>query len=390
MGAGMGSTDASGKTVNRRAFLVSAGALAASIGLVACGTAAPTAAPPATQPPPTSPPKPAPTTAPAAPKPTAAPAAAAAPASTVPPGSKLTAAVVSTSWTVRAVQLVPAAKGWWKDYGLEVATPVVGPGNAHMAAFIGGSIDFSININTDLIARTNQQGEKIYAVAGSSNKINYVLFGASNVKTFDDLKGKTVAIEGPASSTEYLVRDLAAKHNLEPGKDFQFVTIAGTVQEREQAVLGGAAAAALGTNSDWPTLKERGLNWLGDLAEVYPDFQQAVIAARGEVMDKQPTASVALLKGLIRSYQFLLDPANEQEVLQVLEQNDVSVDEANFSELLQLQRPLWPADGSLNLKGLEVVVKREQDAKRLPDTYDWHQLMRDEPLKQAQKELGLS
>jgi ABC-type nitrate/sulfonate/bicarbonate transport system substrate-binding protein len=209
------------------------------------------------------------------------------------------------------------------------------------------------------------------------------------VKTLDDLKGKTVAIEGPASSTEYLVRDLAAKHNLEPGKDFQFVTIAGTVQEREQAVIGGAAAAALGTNSDWPTLKGKGLNWLGDLSEVYPDFQQAVIAARGDVLDKQPAASVALLKGLIRAYQFLLDPANEKDLLQILKQNDVTVDEPNFSELLQLQRPLWPADGSLNLSGLELVVKREQDAKRLPDTYDWHQMVREEPLKQAQKELGL-
>ena len=393
MGSG---NDSNRAPVSRRAFLLSASAIVASIGLAACGTSTQPATPAATQAPaPTSPPAPAATTAPAAaptaaPKPTAGAAAApAAATSVVPPGSKLTAAVVSTSWTVRAVQLVPAAKGWWKEYGLEVATPVVGPGNAHMAAFIGGSIDFSMNINTDLIARSNQQGEKLYAVAGSSNKINYVLFGSPNVKTFDDLKGKTIAIEGPASSTEYLVRDLTTKHNFEAGKDFQFVTIAGTVQEREQAVLGGAAAAALGTDSDWPTLKAKGLNRLGDLSEVFPDFQQAVIAARGDVLDKQPAASVAFLKGLIRSYQFLLDPKNEKEVVQILKQSDVTVDEANFGELIAIQRPLWPADGSLNLKGVEVVVKREQDAKRLPDSYDWHQLVRDQPLKQAQKELGL-
>jgi hypothetical protein len=41
------------------------------------------------------------------------------------------------------------------------------------------------------------------------------------------------------------------------------------------------------------------------------------------------------------------------------------------------------------MTGPELVVKREQDTKRLPDTYDWHQMVRDEPLKQAQKELGV-
>ncbi len=387
------------RPVSRRAFLRATGLIAATVGLAACTSAAPSAnAPAATQPPAAKPTAaPAPTTAPA---PAAAPGAQASPAaakpttapvaaSKVPPGSKLTAATVSTSWTVRAVPLVAAAKGYWKDYGLEVATPVVGPGNAHMAAFIGGSIDFSLNINTDLIARSKAQGEKIYAVAGSSNKINYVLFGAPNVKTWDDLKGKTVAIEGPASSTEYLVRDLVAKHNLEPGKDFQFVTIAGTIQEREQAVVGGAAGAALGSNSDWPTLKAKGLNWLGDLSEVYPDFQQAVTAARGDVLDKQPEASVAFLKGMIRSFQFLQDPKDDQEVLQVLKQNDVTVDEANWMELMSLQRPLWPSDGGLNMKGTELVVKREQEGKRVPDSYDWHQMVRDDALKQAQKELGI-
>ncbi len=380
-----------GQAVNRRTFLRASSLVAAAIGLAACAPAAP-AQPTATS----APAKPAATqAAPAAsPAPASSPAASPAPspvaASKVPAGSKVTAATVSTSWTVRAVPLVATAKGYWKELGLTVDTPVVGPGNAHMAAFIGGSIDFSLNINTDLVARPNAQGEKLYAVAGSSNKINYVLFGASAIKTWADLKGKTVAIEGPASSTEYLVRDLAAKHNMEPGKDFQFVTIAGTIQEREQAVIGGAAGAALGSNSDWPTLKGKGLNWLGELAEVYPNYQQAIIASRGDLLDKQPEASVAFLKGMIRSFRFLQDPNNDQEVLQILKQNDVTVDEANWTELMSLQRPLWPADGGLNLSGVELVVKREQEAKRLPDTYDWHQLVRDQPLKQAQKELGIS
>lgn len=309
----------------------------------------------------------------------------------VPPGSKLTAATVSTSWTVRAVPLVAAAKGYWQEQGLEVATPVVGPGNAHMAAWIGGHIDFSLNINTDLVVRSNAQGEKLYAAAGSSNKINYVLFGAANVKSWNDLKGKTVAVEGPASSSEYLVRDLAAKHNLVPGKDFQFVTIAGTVSEREQAVIGGAAGAALGTGSDWPTLRLKGLNKLGDLSEVYPNFQQAIIGARGEVLDKQPEASIAFLKGIVRSFQFLQDPKNDKEVLELLKSKEqLSVDESQWSELMSIQRPLWPANGGLNMSGLELVVKREQEAKRLPDTYDWRQFVRDQALKQAQKELGIA
>ena len=309
---------------------------------------------------------------------------------TVPPGSKVVAATVSTSWTVRVVPQVATVKGYWKDQGLAVDIPVVGPGNTHMAAWIGGSIDFSLNINTDNVARANATGEKLYAVAGSSNKINYVLYSAANIKTWDDLKGKTVAIDTPQSSVEYLVRDLVAKHGLTPGTDFQFVTVAGTVTEREQAVTGGAVGAALGTDSDWPTLEPKGLHRLGQLSDVYPDYQQAIMGGRGPVIEQQPAATVAYLKGLVKTFQFIKDSKNDDEIYQILKDTEkLSLAKADFVEQLNIQRPLWPDHGELNLTGVQTVVKREQDAGRIDKSYDWHQLVRTDPLDQALKELGI-
>lgn len=355
--------------LTRRSFLIAVG----GAGLAAC---APSGSSPATS-------ASAATTA-------AASAAGTAAVTKVPPGSKVTAATVSTSWTVRVVPQVATVKGYWKEQGLAVDIPTVGPGNTHMAAWIGGSIDFSLNINTDNVTRANAAGEKLYAVAGSSNRINYVLYSAANIKTWADLKGKTVATDTPQSSVEYLVRDLTAKHGLTPGKDFEFVTIAGTVTEREQAVIGGAVGAALGTDSDWPTLQPKGLNRLGELVEVYPDYQQAIMGGRGEVLDKKPEASIAYLKGLIRTFQFLKDPKNDDEIYQILKDTEkLSISRADYGQQVQIQRPLWPGQGELNLTGVQVVVKREQDAGRVDKAYDWHKLVRDDVLKRAQQELGI-
>ncbi len=298
-------------------------------------------------------------------------------------------ASVSTSWTVRMAPLVAKEKGYWAQEGLtNVELTVVGPAPTHMAALIGGGFDFSINLSTDTLARSNAQGEKVYAVAGSTNGPNYTLFG-KGVSSVADLKGKVIATDAPGGTGELLTLDILKKYGLQKS-DVNLVPVAGTIEEREQAMMTGVATAALGSVADLPRLRQGGAVALANVSEIYPNYQFAVTAARGAILDEHPDTAVAFLKGLIRGFAFLQDPANEREILDILKKNDVSVDEKDWSEMLQLQRPLMTRDGSLNPEGTNIVLQREIDAGRIPAGYTAQQLIRSDVLDKAQKELGIT
>lgn len=256
-----------------------------------------------------------------------------------------------------------------------------------MAAVIGGSIDYSVNLNTEGTARANAKGDKIFGIAGSTTKPNYALF-ARGVNSIAELKGKTIATDTPGGAAESVVIDIIEAKGLKRN-EVTLVPVAGTIEERMKPMLTGATTAALASVSDWPTLRPQGVKQLATLEEVFPDFQFALTVSRGEMLDKHPDTTVAFLKGMIRGFQFVQDPKNDEEVARVLKKHDIRVDDANFKELIHIQRQLMTTDGSANRKGTEVVLKRMMDTRELPADYKVDQLLRLEFLEQAQKELGL-
>ena len=303
---------------------------------------------------------------------------------------KVTLASVSNSWTVTAVPLVAIEKGFFREEGLtDLEFKIVGPATTHIGAFVGGSIDFSINLSTDTLMRANASGGDVYAIAGSTNGNSYVLYGGPGIQKLTDLKGKLTATDAPGGTGELLTADILRAAGLVPGVDVQYVPVAGTISERVQAMLTGTTQAALGTISDWPMLQDQGVSILGRASDIYPDYQFAVLAASGKMLDQHPDTVKAFLKGMIRAWRFLDDPANDAEAARILKKHEIPFDEAKWSQLIAIQREFWPApDGTVNEKGVEVILKREQEVGRVPADYTIEQLLRLEPLKAAQQEMA--
>lgn len=304
---------------------------------------------------------------------------------------KVTIASVSNSWTVVTVPYVAMDKGFFEEFGLkDIEYKIVGPATTHVSAFVGGSIDFSVNLSTDTLLRANAGGGEVFAIAGSTNGNSYVLYGGKGITSIQDLKGKLAATDAPGGTGELLTADIIRAGGLEPGKDVQYVPVSGTLTERVQAMLSGTTQAALGTISDYPMLKEQGVTILGRASDIYPDYQFAVLGASGNMVDNYPETVTAYLKGMIKAWQFLSDPSNDAEVLSILKARDVPVDESLWPELIAIQREFWPVkDGSPNVKGIEVVLEREIEVGRVPADYTVDRLLRLDPLEKAQRELGL-
>lgn len=302
--------------------------------------------------------------------------------------ASVTAASVGPDWTVQLPTRVAEAQGYWAEEGLDVEITFVGPAPAHAAALIGRGFDFSINLSTDTLLRANSTGESVYAIAGSSNVPIHGIF--TPFESIDDLRGQTVITDAPGGTAELLTIDILTHHGIDPA-EVSFVPVSGAQEARVQAVLTDVGDAALGSVTDEPRLNAEGLNMVATVEEVYPVYQWAVIAAHGDLIDEHPDTVVAFLKGMIRAWEYIQDPANEDEILEILQAIDSNVEVVaeSWTESIGIQRSLLTTDGSLNLDGVEVVLERELRFERVPADYSVDQVLRLDPLEQAQAELGL-
>jgi ABC-type nitrate/sulfonate/bicarbonate transport system substrate-binding protein len=300
----------------------------------------------------------------------------------------VTAAAVSTHWSVTLGPAVALSKGYWREQGLDVKFTVVGPAATHVAAFAGGSFQFSINLTTDTMARAATRGARIYAIMGSTNQNQYVLFGRSEIKRIADLKGKRIAIDTVGGPMDFFSQRALSTVGLGV-RDVVLVPVAGTIEVRVNAMLAGATDATVASISQWPMLRPQGINLLFRMRSLYPDWQTAVNGAHGDILEKNPAAVKGFIKGMIRAYQFMKDTRNNAELLQIAKDAKITVEEQQWGEALAIQRDFWPADGALNVKGTELVLQRERDDGRISKDFTLEKFIRLKPLEEAQRELGL-
>ena len=75
-----------------------------------------------------------------------------------------------------------------------------------------------------------------------SNKLEYSVFAAPEIKTVQDLKGKIVTGTRPGASADSALRLILRKWGLEPGKDVIFISVGESQQGRMNALKRGSVS----------------------------------------------------------------------------------------------------------------------------------------------------
>ena len=134
-------------------------------------------------------------------------------------------------------------KGFYKDNGLDTLTIMAQP-QVGVQGLIGGSFDFSQILGASTTAIMRGVGLKIVMVFDS--KPQFWLFGAPDIKTLQDVKGKTVAIQTIGGASGHMTRELLSKSGIDPQRD---VTIQVIPLEGRLAALGSGGVAATVVNA---------------------------------------------------------------------------------------------------------------------------------------------
>ncbi len=209
----------------------------------------------------------APASATAAPKPAASAAAvpSASPAAAAPAPVGATRIVASYSNQVADDLPLWMAResGIFARHGLDVEDQLMNS-TTGMAALLSGQTQFAL-IGGSEVVNADAGGADVVMIATLSPYYIFSLEVPDAVKSFDDLKGKTLGVAGAGGSIDIALRKTLTAHGLDPARDVSIVSTGSTVNA-VAALLSGGISGTMLHPPDSNSVETKGFHPLVDMA----------------------------------------------------------------------------------------------------------------------------
>ncbi|MES5100982.1 ABC transporter substrate-binding protein [Agrobacterium sp. BA1120] len=220
-------------------------------------------------------------------------------ANTAPASENKPLSVGMTTWVGYGLLHLADQKGLFKKNNVDVSLMTVQDKPSTAAAIATGRLDgWSTTVDTFIFYNAQQLGIK-QVLAVDFSKGGEGIVAANGIKSFEDLKGKTLGAE-EGSSTYFFLLNLLADHKMSP-KDVK-------LQSMRAGDAGAAfAAGRLDAAATWdPWLskaKERGGHVLASSADK-PGLIVDTVAFRTDVIEKRPDDIKNFIKAYFEAYDY--------------------------------------------------------------------------------------
>jgi ABC-type nitrate/sulfonate/bicarbonate transport system substrate-binding protein len=191
---------------------------------------------------------------------------------------------------------VAHARRFFEREGLDVETTLTGASAKQLEALVRGDFD----IGPDLF---------IFMANAPQPDLNLVV--APGIRTFEDLRGRTVAVDGARSGYALLQSRLLVQKGLKEG-DYA-VLEAGGVKGRFDALQTGTAVASWLNPPYDEWLFAAGFGTLGSVAHFFPGYPGSIAAARRSWASANPERLIAFIRAFMAAYAWMLEAGNRQE-----------------------------------------------------------------------------
>ena len=238
-------------------------------------------------------------------------------------------------------------KGFYKDNGLDALTIMAQP-QAGVQGLIGGSFDFSQILGASTTAIMRGVGLKIVMVFDS--KPQFWLYGAPEIKTLQDVKGKTVAIQTIGGASGQMTRELLNKSGIDAQRD---VTIQVIPLEGRLAALGSGAVAATVVNAPERTRANKmGFNELAFYGDHF-EYSSGGIAVSEKTLAERPDFVRRFLNGTLQTFQWY--KKNEKEAVRMFARFS-KVPEDDALGVYRASLKAFTEDGTLSQAAQERII----------------------------------
>ena len=238
-------------------------------------------------------------------------------------------------------------KGFYRDNGIDALTIMAQP-QVGVQGLIGGSFDFSQILGASTTAIMQGIGLKILMVFDS--KPQFWLYGAPEIKTLRDVKGKTVAIQTIGGASGHMTREILIKSGIDPQRDVKIQVIP---LEGRLAALGTGSVAATVVNAPERTRANKlGFNELASYGDHF-EYSSGGVAATDKMLAERPDFVRRFLAGTLQTFQWY--KRNEKDAVKMFARFS-KVPEDDALGVYRASLKAFTEEGTLSLAAQERIV----------------------------------
>jgi ABC-type nitrate/sulfonate/bicarbonate transport system substrate-binding protein len=207
-----------------------------------------------------------------------------------------------------AYQFMAKEKELFKKYGVDIEYKEFDGDVALLQALLAGQLD-SIEANPASTLAAVQQGAKVKFIGSTLSANPFVLYTKGSIKSFADLKGKTIGVTAPGSMPDMTTKAMLKANGVD--LDSVNFVVSGTDAQRYQALVAGKIDATAG-NSDYVTnAASDGVNVLGYASDIIPNYPRFVVIANESSLKQRPQGAIGFLAAQIEGLTYALEHRDE-------------------------------------------------------------------------------
>jgi NitT/TauT family transport system substrate-binding protein len=273
-------------------------------------------------------------------------------------------------------------KGFFKEEGFDTEiVRITGPSGR--SALMSGDIDYYTTIA--FIVQSVIVGLPVKVIAAYVNCPPFVLMSRPELKSAQDLKGKTMGIGAPPGSSPDVIAKLSLKHlGLNPDKDVKYVYL--NSHERTYLALeqGLYAAGLIPPPFDFKGAK-LGLNSLARAAEILTYPEDGLIATVKKIKEKPDEVKRVIRAGIKANRYIRTQREGTIQFLMAWQKVDRETATANYDSAVRS----FNDDGSPPEAGLRLIIDEAKKTAKVEREIPLTNVADLSILREAQKELGI-
>jgi ABC-type nitrate/sulfonate/bicarbonate transport system substrate-binding protein len=266
-----------------------------------------------------------------------------------------------------AAIIAAEGKGFFKQENIRVEINTVTDSPTLLRNLIRGQYDLILNNADNVIAWAEGQGEDpqkndFVIFLGGSQGVDQKLIVAPGIAGYPDLKGKVFAVDAPTTGYAIVGVYILKKHGLEWNRDYTFKSFGNTTARADAMSRGDAAGAMMSLADD--EIQKRNFKVLAHAQDYVKHYARGLGATRREWANANEDLVVRFNRAMIRATDWLQDPKNKDEAVQLLlgeTKNNKARAESLYNLTLSPTMGLTPRS-RIDMEGIRTIIELREVA----------------------------
>jgi ABC-type nitrate/sulfonate/bicarbonate transport system substrate-binding protein len=237
-------------------------------------------------------------------------------------------------------------------------------------ALVGGQLDFYTGGVSEVIL-ANEAGQDIVLIASLSNAMALSLYATSDFPTVQDLVGQSIGV-GSVATTSYIAAQIILDYYGLTGQ-VSLTPITGGGPVILAALEGGQVVAAQFAPPSTAMADAQGFVEIVHGPDLDLDWVQGGVAVTRSFATENPAAVERVAAALVKTWQFVGDPANRDSVIELISRcTGATIEDSEVT--YDYVHPIWQVDEKplVSLSGMETAIKYTEGAgsQQAADQFD--------------------